>query len=138
MTLAETIQTHVQALPPALQRETLDFIAWLETRYGIAAPGLPAFSLSETDAFLQRHADALSDDFPDGIDDSDLPSVPFDDAAAECCGEIRAALVRQGQPIGPYDLQIAAIALARGFTVVTNNTHEFIRVPGLTVEDWQQ
>ena len=53
---------------------------------------------------------------------NDLPSVPFDDAAAECCGEIRAALARQGQPIGPYDLQIAAIALARGFTVVTNNT----------------
>jgi len=52
MTLAETIQTHLQALPPTLQRETLDFIAWLETRYGIAAPGLPAFPLSETDAFL--------------------------------------------------------------------------------------
>ena len=69
---------------------------------------------------------------------NDLPSVPFDDAAAECCGEIRAVLARQGQPIGPYDLQIAAIALARGFTVVTNNTHEFIRVPGLAVEDWQQ
>jgi len=72
MTLAETIQTHVQALPPTLQRETLDFIAWLETRYGIAAPSLPAFPLSETEAFLQRHADALSEDFPDDIDDSDL------------------------------------------------------------------
>ena len=72
MTLAETIQSHVQALPPTLQRETLDFIAWLETRYGIAAPDLPTFPLSETEAFLQRHADALSDDFPDDINDSDL------------------------------------------------------------------
>jgi len=53
---------------------------------------------------------------------NDLPSVPFDDVPAECCGAIRAALARKGQPIGPYDLQIAAIALARGFTVVTNNT----------------
>ena len=72
MNLAETIQSHVQALPPTLQRETLDFIAWLETRYGIAAPDLPTFPLSETEAFLQRHADALSDDFPDDINDSDL------------------------------------------------------------------
>ncbi|PZN77297.1 MAG: hypothetical protein DM484_15025 [Candidatus Methylumidiphilus alinenensis] len=72
MTLAETIQTHVQALPPTLQRETLDFITWLETRYGIAAPDLPTFPLSETEAFLQRHADALSVDFPDDINDFDL------------------------------------------------------------------
>lgn len=44
----------------------------LETRYGIASPDLPTFPLSETEAFLQRHADALSEDFPDDIDDSDL------------------------------------------------------------------
>jgi len=69
---------------------------------------------------------------------NDLPSVPFDDSAAERCGEIRAFLARRGTPIGPYDLQIAAIALANGLTLVTNNTHEFERVPGLVIEDWQQ
>ena len=68
---------------------------------------------------------------------NDLPSLPFDDAAAECCGEIRAALARQGKPIGPYDLQIVAIALSNGLTVVTANSGEFSRVDGLAVENWQ-
>ena len=38
---------------------------------------------------------------------------------------------------GPYDLQIAAIALAHRCTLVTNNTQEFSRVPGLRIEDWE-
>lgn len=69
---------------------------------------------------------------------SDLPSLPFDDVAAEHLGGLRATLARQGTPIGPYDLQIAAIALANGLTVVTHNLSEFSRVPGLSVENWQQ
>lgn len=64
-------------------------------------------------------------------------SLPFDDRAAEHCGEIRALLARAGQPIGPYDLQIAAIARAAGLCVVTRNESEFSRVPGLAVENWQ-
>ena len=68
---------------------------------------------------------------------ADLPSLPFGDDAAEHFGEIRAALARQGKPIGPYDLQIAAIARAHGLVVVTHNACEFSRVPGLMVEDWQ-
>jgi hypothetical protein len=70
MILAETIQIHVQALPADLQRETLDFIAWLETRYGIPAPAVPA--RSATEEFIARHAGVLGDDFPDDIDESDL------------------------------------------------------------------
>ena len=66
-----------------------------------------------------------------------LPSLPFSGEAAEHFGEIRAALARQGQPIGPYDLQIAAIARAHRLVIVTRNTREFTRVPGLMVEDWQ-
>jgi len=72
MTLAETIQTHVQALPPTLQRETLDFITWLEARYGIPAPAVAGSPDSDTEAFIARHVGALSADFPDDIDDSDL------------------------------------------------------------------
>ena len=65
-----------------------------------------------------------------------LPSLPFSSEAAPHFGKIRAALVSQGQPIGPYDLQIAAIARAHGLVVVTHNTREFARVPGLMLEDW--
>ena len=65
-----------------------------------------------------------------------LPSLPFASEAAQHCGEIRAALASQGQPIGPYDLQIAAIARAHGLVVVTHNTREFARVPDLMLEDW--
>jgi tRNA(fMet)-specific endonuclease VapC len=68
---------------------------------------------------------------------SQVMSLPFDDRAAEHCGEIRALLARQGQPIGPYDLQIAAIARASGLRLVTRNVSEFSRVPGLLVENWQ-
>jgi tRNA(fMet)-specific endonuclease VapC len=68
---------------------------------------------------------------------NDLPSLPFDDIAAEHFGEIRAFLARQGTPIGPYDLQIAAIARAHNLIVVTHNTGEFSRVPGLVFENWQ-
>ncbi|MCK6557067.1 PIN domain-containing protein [Candidatus Binatia bacterium] len=67
----------------------------------------------------------------------DLPSLPFDDTAAERCGEIRATLAAQGKPVGPYDLQIAAIAVSGSLTVVTANVGEFSRVPGLAVEKWQ-
>jgi tRNA(fMet)-specific endonuclease VapC len=64
-------------------------------------------------------------------------SLDFDDAAAEIHANIRHRLERAGMPIGPYDLQIAAIALANGLTVVTHNTTEFGRVPGLKIEDWE-
>jgi len=66
-----------------------------------------------------------------------VPSLPFDDRAAEHCGEIRVLLTRQGRPIGPYDLQIAAIARSAGLRLVTRNVSEFSRVPGLVIENWQ-
>lgn len=65
-------------------------------------------------------------------------SLPFDDAAAERYGNVRAQLSALGTPIGPNDLMIASIALAHQMTVVTSNTAEFSRVPGLSVDDWQQ
>ena len=65
-----------------------------------------------------------------------LPSLPFSSDATPHFGDIRATLTRVGQPIGPYDLQIAAIARAQGLILVTHNTREFARVPGLMLEDW--
>ncbi|MGO8750186.1 MAG: PIN domain-containing protein [Thermoguttaceae bacterium] len=64
-------------------------------------------------------------------------SVPLDDAAALDAAELRAYLAARGQPIGPYDLLIAAIARTSGLTLVTRNQAEFSRVPGLKIEDWQ-
>jgi tRNA(fMet)-specific endonuclease VapC len=63
-------------------------------------------------------------------------SIPFDDDDAAEYARIRHALELVGLAIGPYDLQIAAICVRHGFTLVTSNTSEFSRVAGLVVEDW--
>lgn len=68
---------------------------------------------------------------------SPFASLPFDDSAAEQYGRLRAALEKQSALIGPNDLLIASIALANNVTLVTHNTDEFSRVPGLQMEDWQ-
>ena len=52
-------------------------------------------------------------------------------------GQLRATLEAAGTPIGPYDMQIAAIALVHGLIVVTHNTREFGRVQNLQIEDWE-
>lgn len=61
----------------------------------------------------------------------------FDSSAAEIYGIIRSQLETKGTPIGPYDLQIAAIALANNLILVTHNVSEFSRVEGLKIEDWE-
>jgi len=63
--------------------------------------------------------------------------LPFDDRAADAYGSVRADLERVGRPIGPNDLLIAATALANSLILVTHNTSEFGRVPGLSVDDWE-
>ena len=65
-----------------------------------------------------------------------LEIVDFDATAAGVYGLVRAALERKGRPIGPLDTLIAAHALAIESVLVTNNTREFRRVSGLSIEDW--
>jgi tRNA(fMet)-specific endonuclease VapC len=60
--------------------------------------------------------------------------LDFDQDAAAAYGRIRAALRKS--PIGPLDTLIASHALSRNLIVVTSNTREFGRVPGLGIEDW--
>ena len=62
--------------------------------------------------------------------------APLTDSVATHYGEIRATLERSGQIIGDNDLWIAAHSRAEGWTLVTNNEHEFNRVDGLVVENW--
>jgi tRNA(fMet)-specific endonuclease VapC len=87
---------------------------------GAAKSQTPESSRARQDAFFIRFA-----------------SLPFDEAAASEFGRIRASLERAGTPIGPYDMQIAAIAAARQLIVVTHNIGEFSRIAGLKVEDWE-
>lgn len=62
--------------------------------------------------------------------------LPFDQEDARLSGRLRAELAGAGTPIGPYDIQIAAQGISRCLTVVTHNTGEFSRVPGIMLEDW--
>jgi tRNA(fMet)-specific endonuclease VapC len=93
-------------------------IVLAELRYGAENSQRIAENLLKIDKFLGR-----------------LPAVlDFDAAAAAYFGRIEVALRRT--PIGPLDTLIAALALARDLIVVTSNTAEFSRVPGLRLEDW--
>ncbi|EDN69897.1 virulence-associated protein [Beggiatoa sp. PS] len=98
------------------------FVLWFKAElfYGAMKSHNPAKTLAKQEVFLNQFV-----------------SLPFDDKAAKIFGEIRAYLTRIGKPIGPYDLQIAAIALAHNVILVTHNTREFSRIPDLQIEDWE-
>lgn len=65
-----------------------------------------------------------------------LTIADVDREASRHYGVLRAELEAAGTPIGPLDTQIAAHALALGVALVSNNTREFARVPGLRLADW--
>lgn len=91
-----------------------------EMFYGSMKSQNPNKSLKEQNEFLDQ-----------------FQSLPFDDEAALIFGELRADLAKKGTPIGAYDLQIAAIALANNLTLITHNTREFSRIGNLKIEDWE-
>lgn len=90
-----------------------------ELLYGAEKSAQPAHNLQVVESFAAR-----------------LEVLPFDARAAAHFGQIRAALQRAGTPIGPYDLMIAGHARSQGLTLVTNNSDEFARVPGLLLDNW--
>ena len=65
-------------------------------------------------------------------------TLAFDREDARHAGVIRAQLEREGKPIGPYDVLIAGQALRHELALVTANTREFKRIPGLVCEDWSR
>ena len=71
------------------------------------------------------------------LDELRFPIIDFDRDDARQAGIIRAELAARGTPIGPYDVLIAGQAVARDLILVTHNTREFNRVPGLQIEDWE-
>lgn len=100
----------------------LPTVVLYELRYGIARSARPRENAAVLELFL-----AL-----------DVVPWPFEPDDAAEAGGIRAELERAGTPIGPYDVLIAAQARRRGAVLVTANTGEFARVPGLAIEDWAQ
>jgi tRNA(fMet)-specific endonuclease VapC len=60
----------------------------------------------------------------------------LNESVAETYGRIRATLQKQGRMIGSNDIWIAAHAMSLDVTLATNNEREFLRVTGLSVENW--
>lgn len=68
----------------------------------------------------------------------EIEALDFDLRAAATYGRVRSRLEAEGTPIGPNDMLIAAHALSRGLSVVTDNVAEFGRVKGLKVGNWRK
>ena len=94
-------------------------ITVMELEYRTERSADPARSRTEVAALLSR-----------------VQVLSFGQAAGEHAGRIRAVLAAQGLPIGPFDSLLAGHARSAGLTLVTHNTSEFARVPGLMTEDW--
>jgi len=126
---SNTCIQHLRGRSPAITRRlesasdgdvVLCSVVRAELRYGDLHHPNPQPELVRLDRFLNA-----------------LDSLPLDNEAADHAAEIRHHLATRGTPIGPNDLLIAAIARANNLTLVTHNTTEFSRVPGLLLEDWQ-
>ncbi len=94
-------------------------ITYCELEYGVARSTRPEANRAALAEFL-----------------APLEILDFPAAAALPFGAVRAHLEAAGSPIGNYDLLIAVHAMQTGLTLVTNNTREFARIPGLHVENW--
>ncbi|MDQ0468642.1 type II toxin-antitoxin system VapC family toxin [Labrys wisconsinensis] len=103
-----------------LSAVALPVVTLFELQYGIAKSARREENAERLAVFLQLPVTIL----------------PFEPEDATEAGDIRAALERAGTPIGPYDVLIAGQARRRGAVLVTANTGEFSRVPGLKSEDW--
>ena len=68
----------------------------------------------------------------DVVRNSTLKVLDYNERASE----IYASFKRQKPNIGTMDLRIAAITLANKLTLLTRDTVDFERVPGLRFEDW--
>ena len=98
----------------------LSSVVKAELIYGARKSGRPAENLKILRGFFQPFL-----------------SIAFDDLCSQEYGVVRADLERAGKPIGPYDMMIAATALAHDLTLVTHNHSEFSRIAGLKWEDWE-
>jgi tRNA(fMet)-specific endonuclease VapC len=68
---------------------------------------------------------------------STLHVLPLEKKVGPIAAHFRFLLEKEGTPIGPYDLLIAAHAFQSGLILITHNTNEFSRIPNLEIEDWE-
>jgi len=122
-----TVSFHIRRSSAALERRLrrtpaarvgLSVVTEMELRYGLCRN--PRLRIGP-----------LVEEFLAGI-----TVVPLTSDVARVYGRIRAKLEAGGTPIGPLDLMIASQAVALRATLVSNNTREFRRIPGLRCEDW--
>ncbi len=111
------VTAHFERLKP--DQPVLSVITYGELHYG-------ANQSSDRSRALARLADLIEY----------IPVEGLTESAAEAYGKIRAVLRKQGQMIGSNDMWIAAHAMSLGVTLATNNDREFLRVTGLSVENW--
>jgi len=111
----------------------------VKARFDEAGPGALTVStvvLAELLFGAARHpkAVAIRREIADLV--SRLTVIPWDEAAAEHYGALRAAMEKAGTPLGVMDMMIAAHARSLGATLVSNDVHHFDRVEGLLVANW--
>lgn len=117
----EMVRERLHAALIADEQLVASIVVWHELRLGCELSRDPAAELARVERVLSR-----------------IRIEPLDEADFLAAASVRAALLRQGRPIGPLDGLIAGQALRRGWTVVTANVREFDRIGGLKVIDWTQ
>jgi tRNA(fMet)-specific endonuclease VapC len=117
---SSTVERYIQEFGGGALRTSV--ITVFELVYGAERSGRAEEELAKVERFI----------------DGGPPAVDLTSEDMASAGRLRADLAPKSQLIGAYDLLIAGQALARGWTVVTANTREFARVPGLALEDWSR
>jgi tRNA(fMet)-specific endonuclease VapC len=111
------VSNHLLAVPP--NEIAVPAIVLFELEVGIAKSSSPRKRKTQLQEFISL-----------------VGIIPFGQTEAGCAADIRVKLEKQGIPIGPYDMLIAASAVAQNCTLVTHNVNEFERIEGLKIEDW--
>ena len=118
-----TIKNRSQAVREMFNQHSglmcISSVTLMELIYGAEKSSSPSKSLAVVEGFTAR-----------------LEILNYGSDAAIHTGQVRAELANAGTPVGPYDGMIAAHARSLGMILVTNNTREMIRVPGLRLENW--
>lgn len=97
---------------------------------------ISAITLAELELGVEKSAQKERNQLALAMLLTSLDVLPFDSPAAVEYGKIFAYLQRNGTPVGKMDILIGAHARSLGIPIITNNTKDFERIPGLILENW--